>query len=172
MSGTQYNNTPLVLDTLVWEPTLFSKIPSKNPNIEKGNRLEVATEIALRQCGMDYENLTGWYHKGNIADFETPNHLIECKNWHTNRYRVTIDKVNIQILSRFTLADDKLKVLIISESKWDLAAKRLVQQNDIHIIEVPRVEKDSDVLWVAHKIKEALSSLCRIDRIDHQYTKS
>lgn len=163
MSGTQYNCVQSNRDAIVWEPTLFSMIPSQNPNIEKGNRLEVATEIALRRCGIEYENLTGWYHRGNIADFETPTLLIECKNWFTDHYRITVEKVRTQILPRFTHADDKRKVLIISECKWDSAALRLVRQNKVNIIEVPRVRTDSDILYVADRIKEALSRVCRID---------
>ena len=164
MSGTQYNCVQSIRDAVVWEPTLFSKIPSQNTNIEKGNRLEVATEIGLRRCGMEYENLTGWYHRGHLSDFETLRLLIECKNWYTDNYRITVDKVKTQILPRFTLSDEKMKVLIISECKWDSTALRLVQQNDIHIIEVPRVENDSDILWVAHKIQEDLDRVCRIDQ--------
>lgn len=162
MEDNHYYHTSLH-DELVWEPHFFSKIPSTNSNIEKGNRLQVATEIALKQGKWDYEDLTQWFHKGNIADYETPQLLIECKNWFTDYYRITIEKVRTQILPRFVLADDKMKVLIISESKWDSAALRLVRQNNIQIIEVPRVESDVDILWVTKRIREGLIRVCRID---------
>jgi hypothetical protein len=164
MSDFPHIDCPSEQSTSVWEATLFKKIPSPNPKVERGNLFEVATEIALKWLGSWFEDLTNRYHEGNLADFETIRFLIECKHWFTDHYRITVQKVEIQILPRYTDADDIVKVLIIPEGcKWDAAAERLVLQNGIHIIEVPRIEKNRDILWVAHRIKEELSRICRID---------
>jgi len=160
-SNLQYND----YNGSLWEIKYFDKIPSSNPKVEKGNRLQVATEIALIKGNLSYIDLTDSYHLGKIADYETVSMLIECKNWFTDHYRITVDKVKYQILPRFTYSGDKFKVLVITEgSKWDREAKRLVLRSNIHIVEVPPVRTNSDILIASNVIKDAISGLCRIDQ--------
>ena len=146
----------------LWKELHFHKIPNIDEKRVKGNRLEVATEIALIKAGLTYNDTSKISHRGNMPDFVTNNMVIECKNWLgavEGRYRIHLNRYYVQIHSRFVSASSLLKILIIpGGSNWDRSALRAARQDGLIIITVPPVRTDEDIIPASNIIATALSS--------------
>jgi len=146
----------------IWKELHFHKIPNVDEKRVKGNRLEVATEIGLIKAGLSYIDTSKISHRGNVPDFITKNTAIECKNWLgavDGRYRIHLNRYNVQIHRRFESTSSALKILIIPRgANWDRSALRAARQDGLIIITVPPVRTDEDIIPASNIIATALSS--------------
>jgi hypothetical protein len=98
----------------------------KMANLEKSKPLEAATDLALRELNLVYENTTsvyngsqrtkiGIYICGSVPDFIlSTKYVIECKNWD-NDYRISLCRVNSEIVKRLDRYQDKERIVIFGK---------------------------------------------------------
>lgn len=165
-------------NNIVWETSLFHKIPDPRPSYEKGNRLEVATEIALIKSGLKYKDLTNEYQMGHTPDFETDYTIIECKNLigaYEGRYRVDQHKYETQIRPRYRpssrLDCPKMKILVIPQGVvWDQSALRLAENEGIQFIFSSHIESNADIIPASNVIlRQLLKYLGNLRRYIRSY---
>jgi hypothetical protein len=79
----------------------------------------------------------GSNRKNNVPDFTIGNlAIVEVKNWNCVKYKVTVAKVETEILPRYNDCTDRVKMLIISNPAWETGAKELLKGNNVTIIEL------------------------------------
>jgi hypothetical protein len=110
-------------------------------NVKKGRWLEVSFDIALCMMCVDYIELTHIHNFKNkltegVADFLTITAIIEMKNWNCINYCIDMGKAKDEICPRFKDYPDKMKVLIVSNPRWDNGTKEYLQIQDVKIYEL------------------------------------
>lgn len=118
-------------------------------NIYKARLGESVVEDSLTSLHIPYTDSTkvfnfrnrelGSKKKNNVADFTIGDFAIgEVKNWDCEGrgYKVTVAKVETEILARFNECTDKLKILVISSPIWAVGARELLKGNNVIIIEL------------------------------------
>jgi len=95
-------------------------------NLEKSKPLEAATDLALRELDLVYEDTTsvyngsqrkkiGIYSYGSVPDFiVSTKYVVECKNWD-NDYRISLCRVNSEIVQRLGRYQDKERIVIFGK---------------------------------------------------------
>jgi hypothetical protein len=116
-------------------------------NSYKGKLGETTARDSFTSLHLDYTDTTkqfnfrnkelGSNRKNNVPDFTIGNlAIVEVKNWNCVKYKVTVAKVESEILPRYNDCTDKVKMLIISNPAWETGAKELLKGNNVTIIEL------------------------------------
>lgn len=116
-------------------------------NSYKGKLGETAARDSFTSLHLSYADTTkqfnfrnkelGSNRKNSVPDFTIGNlAIVEVKNWDCVKYKVTVAKVETEILPRYNDCTDRVKMLIISNPAWEIGAKELLKGNNVTIIEL------------------------------------